>query len=86
MAELEATAALGGVKGMAAKAQLEQMKSEDLLEQNRREVTSAANKRKAQRVRAPHLHQPSHLNIDSHLLRCVCAVVCVWLSVRCCVR
>lgn len=50
MAELEATAALGGVKGMAAKAQLEQMKSEDLLEQNRREVTSAANKRKAQRV------------------------------------
>jgi len=53
MAELDAIAAQGGVKGMAAKAQLEQLKSEDLLEQNRREVLSAANKRKAQKVQFP---------------------------------
>eukprot|EP01100_Stratorugosa_tubuloviscum_P000945 TRINITY_DN120_c0_g1_i1.p1 TRINITY_DN120_c0_g1~~TRINITY_DN120_c0_g1_i1.p1 ORF type:complete len:254 (-),score=131.29 TRINITY_DN120_c0_g1_i1:170-931(-) len=50
MAELQRIADLGGVKGMSAKAQLEQMKAEDILEQNKREVTSAAAKRKAQKA------------------------------------
>jgi len=35
---------------MAAKNRLEQMKSEDQLEQNKKEITSAAAKRKAQKV------------------------------------
>lgn len=50
MAKLEAIAANGGVKGLAAKSELEQMKSQDLLEQNRREVTSEARKRKAEKL------------------------------------
>jgi hypothetical protein len=50
MAELERTAALGGVKGMAAKNQLDQMKAEDVLAQNKREINSAAAKRKAQKA------------------------------------
>jgi hypothetical protein len=50
MAELQRTADLGGVKGMAAKNQLEQMKAEDSLAMNKQEVSSAANKRKAQKV------------------------------------
>ena len=40
----------GGVRGMAAKNELEQMKSEDQLELNRMEVTAAARKRKAQKA------------------------------------
>jgi len=47
MAELEKTAALGGVKGMTAKNTLAQMKSEDELAQRKAEITSEANKRKA---------------------------------------
>lgn len=50
MAELARIADLGGVKGLAAKNELEQMKSEDQLEQNRRELTSAAQKRKAEKL------------------------------------
>jgi len=50
MDELERAAAQGGVKGKAAKNQLDQMKAEDLLQQNKNEITSAAAKRKAQRV------------------------------------
>jgi len=50
MAELERTAALGGVKGMTAKNQLEQMKNDDLLGQNKAEITAAAQKKKAQKA------------------------------------
>jgi len=50
MAELEKAAAVGGVKGMAAKNQLEQMKSESELELNKRELTTAAAKRKIQKA------------------------------------
>ena|SRR3990167_4540190 len=50
MAQLEAIAAKGGVKGMAAKNELEQMRSEDLLAQNKNEITSAAKKRFAQKA------------------------------------
>jgi len=50
MRELERVAALGGVKGMTAKNQLEQMRSEDQLELNRREISSAAAKRRAQKA------------------------------------
>jgi len=50
MAELERVAALGGVKGMAAKNQIDQMRQEDLLAQNKREVTSEAKKLKAQKI------------------------------------
>ena len=50
MEELERVAAGGGVKGMAAKNRLEQMRSEDQLEQNKKEILSAAAKRKAQKV------------------------------------
>lgn len=49
MSELEAAVALGGVKGNAAKHQLEQMKSEDLLARNKAEITAAATKRKAEK-------------------------------------
>ena len=49
MAALEATAAAGGVKGMAAKNQLAQMQQEDQLALNKAEITSAANKRKAEK-------------------------------------
>jgi len=48
--ELEKLVALGGVKGGTAKHQLEQMKNDDKLEQNRREVSSEASKRKAQKA------------------------------------
>lgn len=49
MADLEKLAAAGGVKGMAARNTLEQMKSEDQLAMNKAEITSAANKRKAEK-------------------------------------
>ena len=49
MDELEAAAAAGGVKGMAAKNSLAQMRDEDQLQLNRAEITSAANKRKAEK-------------------------------------
>jgi len=49
MAELEQVAALGGVKGMAAKNQLAQMKSEDQLAQNKAQIMAEANKRKAEK-------------------------------------
>lgn len=47
--DLEAIAAKGGVKGMAAKNEIEQMKKEDLLALNRQEITSAAKKRIVQK-------------------------------------
>jgi len=50
MAELERVAELGGVKGMTAKNQLEQMKNEDSLAQNKAEITAAAQKKKAQKA------------------------------------
>jgi len=40
----------GGVKGMAAKNQIEQMLAEDELERNRLEVTAAAKKRQAEKA------------------------------------
>jgi len=40
----------GGVKGMAAKNQIEQMQAEDELERNRSEVTAAAKKRQAEKA------------------------------------
>ena len=49
MAALEAAAAAGGVKGMAAKNQLAQMQTEDQLALNKAEITSAAQKRKAEK-------------------------------------
>ena len=49
MEELSALAAGGGVKGMAAKNQLAQMRDEDQLALNKAEITSAANKRKAEK-------------------------------------
>ena len=49
MEELDRQAAAGGVKGMAAKNQLAQMRDEDQLALNKAEITSAANKRKAER-------------------------------------
>ena len=49
MAALETAAAAGGVKGMAAKNQLAQMQQEDQLQLNKAEITSAANKRKAEK-------------------------------------
>jgi hypothetical protein len=50
MRQLEVAASVGGVKGMAARNQLEQMKQEDELEQRKRELTAAAAKRKAQKA------------------------------------
>jgi len=50
MEELKRIADLGGVKGMTAKNQLEQMLKEDQLAQNKREITSAATRRKAQKA------------------------------------
>jgi hypothetical protein len=50
MAELEAIASKGGVRGMAAKNELEQMRAEDLLAQNKNELTTAAKKRRAQKA------------------------------------
>lgn len=50
MAELEKLAQEGGVKGLRAKNELEQMKAEDLLEQNKREITTAAKKRRAEKL------------------------------------
>jgi len=51
MAELEATAALGGVKGLAAQHQLAEMKDQlDKLDENRREVKAEVNKKKAQKA------------------------------------
>jgi len=49
MDELADTAEKGGVKAMAAKNELAQMQSEDQLALNKAEVTSAANKRKAEK-------------------------------------
>ena len=49
MEELGKAAEAGGVKGMAAKNQLAQMKQEDQLALNKAEITSAANKRKAEK-------------------------------------
>lgn len=40
----------GGVKGMAAKNQLEQMLHEDELERNRQEISAAAKKRQAEKA------------------------------------
>ncbi|MES1913935.1 MAG: hypothetical protein MHM6MM_006078 [Cercozoa sp. M6MM] len=48
--QLRALVAKGGVRGLTAKAELEQMLAQDQLEQNRAEVTSAARKRRAQRA------------------------------------
>jgi len=50
MKELEEVAAKGGVKGLAAANQLEQLKKEDQLGQNKRELTAAAQKRKAEKA------------------------------------
>eukprot|EP01088_Endostelium_zonatum_P009759 TRINITY_DN23069_c0_g1_i1.p1 TRINITY_DN23069_c0_g1~~TRINITY_DN23069_c0_g1_i1.p1 ORF type:complete len:261 (-),score=117.63 TRINITY_DN23069_c0_g1_i1:116-898(-) len=50
MAQLEAAAAAGGVKGKAAANELEQMKKQDQLEQSKREINSAAQQRKAQKA------------------------------------
>jgi F actin bundling C terminal len=49
MEDLATQAAAGGVKGMAAKNQLAQMRDEDQLALNKAEITSAANKRKAEK-------------------------------------
>ena len=49
MEELGRAAEAGGVKGMAAKNQLAQMREEDQLALNKAEITSAANKRKAEK-------------------------------------
>ena len=49
MAALEAAAAAGGVKGMAAKNQLAQMHTEDQLAMNKAEITTAATKRRAEK-------------------------------------
>jgi hypothetical protein len=48
--QLQQLVELGGVKGMRAKNELDQLLAADLLEQNRREITSAAKKRKAQKA------------------------------------
>ncbi len=40
----------GGVKGLKAKAELQQMRSQDKTEQNRRAIKGAAAQRSAQRV------------------------------------
>jgi len=48
IAQLEATIALGGVKGKAAQNELAQMLAADKLEENRAEISSAYNKRKAE--------------------------------------
>eukprot|EP00163_Fabomonas_tropica_P015831 TRINITY_DN2866_c0_g1_i2.p2 TRINITY_DN2866_c0_g1~~TRINITY_DN2866_c0_g1_i2.p2 ORF type:complete len:278 (+),score=119.22 TRINITY_DN2866_c0_g1_i2:78-836(+) len=50
MKELEELAEKGGVKGLAAKNELEQMKAADQLEANRKEVTAAAAKRRAEKA------------------------------------
>jgi len=50
MAELERIAAMGGVKGMTAKNQLDQMRAEDTLALSKAEITSAAKKRLAQKA------------------------------------
>lgn len=50
MADLQRIADSGGIKALVAKNELEQMKSEDLLEQNRKELTTAAQKRKAEKL------------------------------------
>jgi hypothetical protein len=50
MADLEKIASAGGVKGLAAKNELEQMRAADQLEQNRKEITAAASKRKAEKA------------------------------------
>eukprot|EP00736_Rhodelphis_marinus_P000688 Rmarinus@m.4232 len=50
MEKLAALAEKGGVKGKAAANELEQMKSEDLLEARRKEITAAAGKRKAEKA------------------------------------
>jgi len=49
MSDLAADAKLGGVKGKTAAATLAQMQSEDLLAQNKAEITSAAKKRAAEK-------------------------------------
>jgi len=49
MDELGKVAAAGGVKGNAAAHELHQMKSEDKLHMNRKEITTAAKKRAAER-------------------------------------
>eukprot|EP01098_Paradermamoeba_levis_P010276 TRINITY_DN4320_c0_g1_i1.p1 TRINITY_DN4320_c0_g1~~TRINITY_DN4320_c0_g1_i1.p1 ORF type:complete len:262 (-),score=137.48 TRINITY_DN4320_c0_g1_i1:90-875(-) len=50
MAHLAEIAKQGGVKGKAAQNELEQMQKQDQLEQNKKEVLSAAAKRKAQKA------------------------------------
>jgi len=50
MKNLEEVAAKGGVKGLAASNELEQMKKEDQLAQNKKELTAAALKRKAEKA------------------------------------
>jgi len=50
MAKLAEIAAQGGVKGKAAQNELDQMKAQDQLEQNKKELTNAAAKRKAQKL------------------------------------
>ena len=49
MEALEKTAAAGGVKSLAAKNELAQMKSEDQLAMNRNEITAGAKKRAAEK-------------------------------------
>ena len=49
MKTLEAQAAAGGVKGLAAKNEIEQMNAEDLTSMNRLEITLNAAKRRAGR-------------------------------------
>jgi hypothetical protein len=50
MARLEETAALGGVKGLSAKNELDQMISADQLARNKAEITAAAKRRQAQKA------------------------------------
>eukprot|EP00049_Salpingoeca_infusionum_P017762 m.354248 g.354248 ORF g.354248 m.354248 type:complete len:255 (-) comp16964_c0_seq1:279-1043(-) len=50
MAQLEELSTQGGVKGMRAKAELEAMRNEDMLERNRREIQAGAKKRAAQKA------------------------------------
>jgi len=49
MEDLEKLAAAGGVKALAAKNELEQMKAADQLEMNRNEITAGAKKRYAEK-------------------------------------
>ena len=49
MGELERMSQEGGVKGLRAKNELEQMRQADLLAANKKEITAGAQKRKAER-------------------------------------